>query len=490
MVVALDAGTTGVRAVAVDPGGRIAHSSYRELTQHFPRPGRVEHDPAEIRRLAGEVLADVVARVDEPVAAIGVTNQRETVVAWDRRTGEPLAPAIVWQDRRTSARCTELAEAGYLDLVRRRTGLVLDPYFSATKLEWLFGPGGVEPTGHVAVGTVDSWLTWWLTGGAHVTDVSNASRTMLVDLATGDWDEELCGLFGVPRHVLAEIGPSSGRVGVTAAGLPVPAGITVGGLLGDQQAALLGQVCLEPGTAKATYGTGAFVLANAGTTCPEPADGLLVTAAWRFGGGPLVYALEGSVFAAGAAVQWLRDGLGIIDQAADVDALAASCGDSGGAMVVPAFTGLGSPWWDPDARGTIVGLTRGSGRPQLARAVLESIAWQVADGTDAMTAVIGPLQDLRVDGGAAASDLVCALQADASGLVVTRAAVRETTALGAAYAAGLAVGVWGPGDLASCWHGDRTDRPGVDRAAAAARREQWHRAVRRARGWARTQASN
>jgi len=348
LVVAVDAGTTGVRAVAVDEGGGITDWAYRELPQHFPRPGWVEHDPLEISAAVEATLAEVRGRLEAAgttVAAVGVTNQRETAVAWDRSTGRPRHRAIVWQDRRTAARCGELAEAGHLPLVRRATGLVLDPYFTATKLEWMLGPGGVEADDDLVVGTVDSWVVRHLTGGsAHVTDPSNASRTLLYDLRTGAWSSELCELFGVPEGALPEVRPSSARLGLTADGCGLPAGIPVSGIGGDQQAALFGQACLHPGMVKHTYGTGGFALLNVGEEPPPLVDGLLSTVAWQLAeGGPTTYAYEGAVFVVGAAVQWLRDGLGIITSSAEVEALARSVPDSGGVVVVPALTGLGSP---------------------------------------------------------------------------------------------------------------------------------------------------
>jgi glycerol kinase len=486
VVLAIDAGTTGVRSLAVDHDGEVVASSYREFTQHFPRPGWVEHDAEEIWSAVAATLTDVVGRCAAPVAAIGITDQRETVVLWDRRTGRPLHRAVVWQDRRTAGRCEELAEAGHLPLVRERTGLVLDPYFSATKIEWLLRQG-VAADADLAIGTIDSWLLWRLTAGAvHATDVSNAARTMLFDIRTLDWSDELLDLFGVPRRALPEVRPSSGRYGVTAAGGPVPAGIPISGIAGDQQAALFGQVCVRPGMAKNTYGTGSFVLLNVGTETPAPVDGLLTTVAWQLGDAPAVYALEGAVFVTGAAVQWLRDGLGIIDSAAAIGPLAASCADTGGVVVVPAFTGLGSPWWDPYARGTIVGLTRGTGRAEIARAVVEAMAFQTRDVVDAMCAATGvPLAELRVDGGASVMDLLLELQADQLGVAVTRAARTETTALGAATLAGLAEGVWGSvTELETVWRADRTYEPDPDRTVADRAHRRWLRAVERSRGWA------
>ncbi len=486
VVLAIDAGTTGVRAVAVDTGGRPLTSAYREFPQHFPRPGWVEHDPDDIWDAVRHTLGEVAGRLDQPVAALGITNQRETAVVWDRRTGRPRHRAVVWQDRRTAARCTELAEAGHLDLVRRQTGLVLDPYFSGTKLEWLLTAGGVDADSDLAFGTVDSWILWQLTGGElHATDPSNASRTLLYDIRRLTWSEELLELLHVPPSCLPEVRPSSGRMGFTAAG-KVPglaAGIPISGVAGDQQASLFGLACLEPGMTKNTYGTGSFVLMNVGASCPDPVEGLLTSVAWTLSGPPTTtYALEGAIFATGAAIQWLRDGLGIISQAAELGPLAESVDDSEGVVVVPAFAGLGSPWWDPYARGTIVGLTRGSGRAQLARAVVEAMCYQTRDVVEAMTTAAGTrVTGLRVDGGASVMDLLIQLQADQLQIPVARSRVADTTALGAAYLAGLAEGVWSTlADIAGLWSPDMEATP---RPPSDARYEQWHRALERAKGW-------
>jgi glycerol kinase len=488
VVLAIDAGTTGVRTFAVDQQGTPILWKYREFPQHFPRPGWVEHDADEIWAAVEGTLADVVAELDEPIASIGITDQRETTVVWDRRTGEPLHRAIVWQDRRTADRCDELREAGALPLVRDRTGLVLDPYFSATKLEWLLTAGGVSPGPDVAFGTVDSWLIWKLTGGAeHVTDVTNASRTMVFDIRERAWDPELLELFGVPETVLPEVRASSGRMGVTADGLPCGAGVPVSGVAGDQQAALFGQACFRPGMAKNTYGTGSFVLKNVGVQCPDPVDGLLTTIAWTLDreGGPVThYALEGAIFVTGAAIQWLRDGLGIIADAAETGPLAESCADTGGVMFVPAFTGLGSPWWDPYARGTVVGITRGTGRAELARAVVEAMAFQTRDVVESMDAASStPLADLRADGGASVMDLLLQLQADQLQVDVVRPATQETTAMGAAYLAGLAEGVWTLDDIEHQWVVDTRVAPRATREEADAAHVRWRRAVDRARAW-------
>ncbi len=495
VVVAIDAGTTGVRSFALSESGLPVGMAYREFTQHFPRPGWVEHDAGEIWEAVRATLTDLVRDLDEPVAAIGITDQRETVVAWDRRTGEPRHRAIVWQDRRTAARCDELAEAGHLPLVRKTTGLVLDPYFSASKIEWLLRPadqggGGVEADEHLAVGTIDTWLLWQLTGGqVHATEPSNASRTMLFDIGTLDWSAELCDLFGVPRAALPEIRPSSGRFGTTAVGVGVPAGIPISGVAGDQQAALFGQACFTPGMTKNTYGTGSFVLMNVGQDCPEPVDGLLTTVAWSLGAvdaASTSYALEGAIFVTGAAVQWLRDGLEIIDEAAETGPLAESVPDTGGVVLVPAFTGLGSPWWDPYARGAILGITRGTTRAHLARATVESMVFQTRDVVDAMSAASGhEVRAMRVDGGASVMPLLLQLQADQLQAPVARPTVQETTALGAGYLAGLAEGVWSsPDEVTANWALDVEVGPAVDRAEADAAHATWLRAVERSRGWA------
>jgi glycerol kinase len=489
---AVDAGTTGVRAFAVDEHGNPLCWSYREFPQHFPKPGWVEHDPDEIWTATIGTLAEVQAKLAEAgrsVTTIGITNQRETAVVWDRRTGRPLHRAIVWQDRRTAGRCDELRAGGNEPLIRERTGLVLDAYFSATKLEWLLTQGGVDAGPDLAFGTVDSWILWRLTGGpdggVHATDPSNASRTLLYDIAARDWSDELCALFGVPRWCLPAVLPSSGRFGMTtperAAGLAVP----VSGIAGDQQSALFGQACFETGMTKNTYGTGSFVLMNLGPTHPPPTEGLLTSVAWDLGG-DVAYVMEGAIFVTGAAIQWLRDGIGIIDDAAETGPLAASVDDSGGVVFVPAFAGLGSPWWDPYARGSVFGLTRGSGRAQVARAVVESMAWQTRDVVDAITAAAGTkISELRVDGGASVMDVLCQFQADVLGVPVRRPTVKETTALGAAYLAGIAEGVWAsPAEAAASWAEESVFEPSLPHDDVARKRDEWHRAVERARGWA------
>ena len=476
-VLALDQGTTGSTALVVDGGGRVLGRGYRELTQHFPEPGWVEHDPVEIWEItlaaAREALAAAkVAAVD--VAAIGITNQRETTVLWDRRTGEPLHRAIVWQDRRTAARCRTLDT----ERIREATGLVPDPYFSATKLEWLLARC---PHEGAAFGTVDTWLVHRLTAGrAHVTDPTNASRTMLYDIEKGAWDEGLLTLFGVPREVLPEVRPSSGVFAVADArwfGREIP----IAGIAGDQQAALFGQGCVAPGTAKNTYGTGAFLLLNTGARRARSTHGLLTTLACDARGGA-AFALEGSVFIAGAAVQWLRDGLGVIRSAAETEALARSVAGTGGVAFVPAFVGLGAPHWEAEARGTIVGLTRGTTTAHLARAALEAMAFSTREVLEAMAADSGlAAADLRVDGGAAANDWLMQFQADVLGVPVCRPDVVESTALGAAGLAGLATGVWPSAEAFSASRHYTSFAPGrePDEAWRA-----WRRAVRAALGWA------
>lgn len=490
VVIAIDAGTTGVRAVAIDDLGAAVGYSYREFTQHFPRPGWVEHDATEIWTTVQTTLAELASRLDAPIAAVGITDQRETVVAWDRRTGKPLHRAIVWQDRRTAGRCDELRAAGHEPTIRATTGLVIDPYFSATKAQWLLTEGGVEHTDDLAMGTIDAWVLWNLTGGPEggtfATEPSNASRTMLFDIGAMRWSPELLELFGVPEASLPEVRPSSGRLGVTTTGCGLPAGIPVSGMAGDQQAALFGQACLEPGMTKNTYGTGSFVLMNVGETCPQPVEGLLTTVGWTLADGSRAYALEGAIFVTGAAVQWLRDGLGVIEQAGDIESLAASVPDTGGCFLVPAFTGLGSPWWDPYARGAMVGITRGTGRAHLARAVLESISLQTRDVVTAMSEASGhPIRALKADGGAAANDLLLQLQADHLRVPVSRPVVAETTALGAAYLAGLAEGVWAStAEITDNWRLDATFEPTGSAAAADELHARWCRAVEAARGWA------
>jgi glycerol kinase len=496
VVIALDAGTTGVRAFAVDETGQPAGYRYREFTQHFPRPGWVEHDALEIWSAIVGTTAELISSLRQPVAAIGITDQRETVVAWDRRTGKPRHRAIVWQDRRTAARCDALAEAGHLPLVREATGLVLDPYFSGSKVEWLLTEGGVEADDDLAIGTIDAWLLWNLTGGeVHATEPSNASRTMLFDIGSLGWSPELCELFGVPMSALPEVRPSSGRFGVTHESSGLPPGIPISGIGGDQQAALFGQACFDPGDTKNTYGTGSFVLMNVGSSCPEPVEGLLTTVAWTIpdadaaGGTRTDYAFEGAIFSTGSAIQWLRDGLGLIAEAAEVGPLAASVEGTDDVFFVPAFTGLGSPWWDPYARGTLVGVTRGTTKAHLARAVVESMVLQTRDVVDAMSANSGyPVAGLRADGGASVMDLMLQLQADQLQVPVRRPKVQETTALGAAYLAGLAEGVWSStDDIRQNWALDAEFTPVDDRRAVDAHHARWLQAVEHSKAWATTE---
>lgn len=492
LVIAIDAGTTSVRARALDLDNPDDHTgiwAQRELTQHFPSPDRVEHDAEEIWQLVVATVGEVLTRCDgHPVAAFGITNQRETVVAWNRTTGRPYGRAIVWQDRRTAARCGVLRAEGHEAWVRERTGLVLDPYFSATKMQWLLLDGGVPADRELALGTIDTWILWNLTAGKVLaTEPSNASRTLLMNLRTRTWDHELAALFGIPLPALGEIRPSSGRFGITDPASGLPGGIPISGIAGDQQAALYGQGCHLPGMAKNTYGTGSFVLMNVGTTPPPVSQGLLTTVAWELPDTGATYALEGSVFSSGSAIQWLRDGLGIIETAAETEPLALRVASSDGVMIVPAFTGLGSPWWDPYARGTVLGITRGTTRAHLARAVVEAMALQTDDVLDAMSNASGtPLLELRVDGGASVMDLLLRLQADLAGVPVWRPADLETTSRGAAHLAGLAEGVWAPtlGDDAARSGTFVTPSDHVDPAVLGALRANWRRAVDRSRAWA------
>jgi glycerol kinase len=491
-VLALDQGTTGSTALVVDADGHVRGRGYAELPQQYPRPGWVEHDPEQIwettTRALGQALAAAGAAPAE-VAAIGITNQRETAIIWERASGRPVHNAIVWQCRRTAPICDALKAAGAEPLFRRKTGLVLDAYFSGTKIRWLLDqvPGARlrAERGELAFGTVDTWLLWRLTDGAvHATDPSNASRTLCFDIRTLGWDEELCGILGVPMALLPEVLPSAGVFGETAGRGPFPHGVPVAGMAGDQQAALFGQACLEPGMAKNTYGTGCFALLNTGDKAVESRRGLLTTVAWTIGG-RAHYALEGSVFIAGAAIQWLRDGLGIIARAAETQDLAQSVPDTGGVYLVPAFVGLGAPYWDPYARGTLIGLTRGTTRAHIARAALEAVAYQSRDVLDTMGEEAGvPIRTLRVDGGAAANDFLCQFQADMLGVEVLRPAVTETTGLGAAYLAGVGAGLWRRDDVAARWKLERKFSPIMPAAARAAAYAGWRRAVERARGWA------
>lgn len=487
-VLAIDAGTTGVTALVVGTDGSVLARGYREFAQHFPRPGWVEHDPEQIWTAVLGACDDAVQAADEPPTAVGVTNQRETAVLWDRQSLRAPRPAIVWQDRRTTAICQRLAAAGHEEEVHALTGLRLDPYFTGTKLTWLAendeaAYAGVR-SGRTAVGTVDSYVIARLTGGArHVTDPSNASRTLLYDITAGDWSEPMCALFDVPRAALPEVVPSSGPIGQTDPEAFLGLRLPVAGVAGDQQAALFGQVCFKPGQSKCTYGTGSFVLVNTGRVPVRSSAGLLTTVGWDLGDG-LVYALEGAIFVTGAAVQWLRDGLGLIGTAAEVEELARSVPDSAGVVFVPALTGLGAPDWDPHARGTILGITRGATGAHLARATLEAIAFEVRDVVDVIVEETGTgVPELSVDGGASANDLLCALQADQLGVPVRRPRVTETTALGAAFLAGLGTGVWSStAELAATWQLDRRFDP-TPAARTDGRHARWRRAVDRARGW-------
>ncbi len=492
LILALDQGTTSSRAIAFGRDGRPVAIAQQPFPQQFPSPGHVTHDPEAIWSGQLDAARRVVAEVGgaQRIAAIGITNQRETTIVWDRATGEPVADAIVWQSRITAAACERLRAAGHEPLFRVRTGLPLDAYFSGPKIAHVLdavpGARSRAERGELAFGTVDSFLLWRLTGGAvHATDVSNASRTLLFDIHRLAWDPELLELVDVPRAVLPDVRPTSGVFGETAQelfGRPIP----IAALAGDQQAAAFGQACFRPGQAKNTYGTGAFLLLNTGAEPRDSSHGLLSTVGWQLAPeGPVTYALEGSVFSAGSAVQWLRDGVRAIAAAPDVEALAASVDDTGGVYLVPAFTGLGAPHWDPNARGTIVGITRGTGLAELARATLESIAFQVADVLEAMTADAAErLTALRVDGGAAANDLLLQLQADLLGVPVERPVVAETTALGAAYLAGLAVGYWGGlDDIAHNWRLDRRFEPVMSDDQRRSLLHGWHRAVNRSKGW-------
>ena len=514
-ILALDQGTTSSRAIAFDHQGAVVALAQREFRQVFPQPGWVEHDAREIWATQHAVTLEVIEKIGgvAAIAAIGITNQRETTVLWDRATGEPVANAIVWQDRRTATRCDELRARGYSARIQQKTGLVIDAYFSGTKLEWLLDnvPGARERAerGELAFGTIDSWLVWNLTGGrVHATDASNASRTMLFNLRTGAWDDELLKLLRVPRSVLPEVVASSGELAVTEATV-LGAALPIAGIAGDQQAATFGQACFSPGMAKNTYGTGCFMLMNTGGTPVMSRNKMLTTVAWQgprflpregegWGGGGrrtaallpsnACYALEGSVFMAGATVQWLRDGLQIIQSAQEVESLAAQVDDTGDVYLVPAFAGLGTPDWDGRARGTLVGMTRGTTRAHIARAALEAIALQSADVFGAMSRDSQiSLKELRVDGGASRNNLLMQMQADFLGVPVVRPQVTETTALGAAYLAGLATGYWRDADeIASQWQVDRRFEPRMPAADRVAKLARWREAVEHAKGWART----
>ena len=488
-ILALDQGTTSSRAIIFDREGTAMGSAGDEIRQIYPRPGWVEHDPEDIwatQSASAIGVLKICGLTHADIAAIGITNQRETTLVWDRATGRPVHNGIVWQDRRTAGFCDQLRGAGHAQRFKDRTGLVLDPYFSGTKIRWILdnvaGARARAERGDLAFGTVDSWLLWKLTQGrAHVTDPSNASRTLLYNIHEGDWDDALLEILGVPRSMLPQVRPSSGVFGsADLLGSPIP----ICGVAGDQQAALFGQVCTKPGMVKNTYGTGCFLLMNTGAQPVASANNLLTTVAWD-AAGQQQYALEGSVFIGGAVVQWLRDGLGLIASSEEVEALAAQVPNNGGVVMVPAFAGLGAPHWDPYARGAVLGLTRGSSAAHIARAALESIAYQSADVIRAMEADAGiRLAEVRVDGGATANDLLMQFQADMLGVPVVRPVVKETTALGAAYLAGLSTGYWRSVDeIASLWRIDRTFEPQMDASRAGALRAQWSRAVARAKAW-------
>lgn len=490
-VIALDQGTTSSRAILFDKEGIIQASSQQEFTQHFPQPGWVEHDANEIWESQLNVLQNLIKENNvnpDEVAAIGITNQRETTVVWDKHTGEPVFHAIVWQDRRTAGYCDGLRDKGYADEVREKTGLVLDAYFSGTKVNWILdnveGARKRAEDGDLLFGTIDSWLVWKMTGGkVHVTDVTNASRTMLFNIKTMSWDEDLSKMLNVPTSMLAEVKESSEIYGEIDEQF-VSASIPISGMAGDQQAALFGQMCIDSGTAKNTYGTGCFLVLNTGDKLVRSNNNLLSTVAWKVNG-QVNYALEGSVFVAGAVIQWLRDGLQILDSAHESEAMASSVEDNGGVYFVPALTGLGAPYWDQYARGTIVGITRGTTKEHFVRAALESIAFQVADVVSAMEADTGDkLNSLKVDGGAVANDLLLQIQADLLSCDVVRPKVLETTALGAAYLAGLAVGFWGSLDeIKNQWQEDKTFSPKMDPEERDKMIGQWKRAVGRSKAW-------
>lgn len=490
-ILSMDQGTTSSRALLFDVAGQIRGVAQAEYPQIYPRPGWVEHDPEAIWETQLTVARQVLLEkgvAPGAIAATGITNQRETTVVWERATGKPIHNAIVWQDRRTASQCDDLRDSGRADLFQRKTGLVLDAYFSGTKLAWLLdnvpGARARAEAGELAFGTIDSWLVWKLTGGRlHITDASNASRTLLFNIHTGQWDDELLQVWNIPAGLLPDVRDSSAVYGETDPdlfGAPIP----IAGIAGDQQAALFGQQCIRPGMAKNTYGTGCFMLAHTGGEAVASRNNLLTTVAWRLGGS-LEYALEGSVFIGGALVQWLRDELGIIARSPEIEALAATVPDNGGVYVVPAFAGLGAPHWDPYARGAILGLTRGAGKAHIARAALEAIAWQSADVLRAMEADAGtPLLELRVDGGAAANNLLMQIQADLIQVPVVRCQVLETTALGAAFLAGIAVGFWPDrAALAEQWRAERTFTPQLEPAARDAARRGWEKALDRARHW-------
>lgn len=493
LVMSIDAGTSGIKALVVEPDASVRAASYSEFSQSYPRPGWVEHDPEEIWTNTANVMAQAVEEAGvgaEDLAAVGITDQRETTVLWERDSGNPVHPAIVWQDRRTAPICERLKSQGLEEEIRRRTGLVLDPYFSGTKIMWLLdeidGLRTRAEAGEIAFGTIDSWLIWKMTDGAvHVTEPSNASRTLLYSLHDRDWDDWVLEQLGIPRALLPELKPTSGTFGVTRKDVLEGASIPIAGVAGDQQAALFGQACFEKGMAKNTYGTGSFVLMNTGDELTVSEHGLLTSAAWTIGG-ETDYVLEGSIFVTGAAIQWMRDGLEVIGDAAETGPLADSVEDAGDTYLVPAFVGLGAPHWDPYARGAWLGITRGTTKAHLARAVVESMAYQTRDVVEAMTADSGTAPvELRVDGGASVMDLLCQIQADQLGVVVRRPANLETTALGAAFLAGLAEGVWSDtSEIQERWAAAAEFEPRASRDEADAAYEGWRRALDRTRDWA------
>lgn len=498
-ILAMDQGTTGTKVLVISPDGDVVGQAYAEFTQHYPRPGWVEHDPEEIwhvsRQVALRALDDAEVEAAQ-LAAIGITNQRETTVLWDRETGEPVHNAIVWQDRRTAGICDRLLEDGHGPTFRERTGLVVDAYFSGTKVQWLLdhvdGLRERADAGRIAFGTIDSWLVWNMTGGAvHSTDVTNASRTLLYGIYDGAWDDDLLELLGVPRSVLPEVLPSAHVHGETDPEAFLGASIPIAGIAGDQQAALFAQACYEEGLAKNTYGTGSFVLLNQGTDPAPVTEGPLGTIAWQIGDEAVEYALEGAIFVTGAAIQWLRDELGIIREAAETEALAASLDDNDDVYFVPALTGLGAPTWDPYARGTIVGLTRGTSRAHLARAALEAIAYQTRDVVESMRDVSGvALEELRADGGAATNGWLMQFQADILGVPVVVPTISETTALGSAYLAGITTGVWsGRDELARRWTAAERYEPEMGEDQRDALHARWRQALERSRAWSRPEES-
>ena len=484
VVLALDAGTTSVRTLAVSPSAEILTTSQQEFNQIYPKPGLIEHDPEEIWLAAAKTLKEVSQRVAEmghDVVCIGITNQRETSIIWDQDSGKPLHNAIVWQDRRTADRCQELLEQGYLNEIRHKTGLVLDPYFSASKFEWMINSSSVAPGMKFLLGTVDSWLIWKLTGGeVHATEPSNASRSMLFDLNQGKWSDSLCDVFSVPIDSLPEIHSTSGHFGSTLTDGPLGKKVPIRSAIGDQQSSLFGQACFKPGDTKNTYGTGSFMLTNIGKETPTINDGLITTVAWKLDSkSPLTYAVEGSIFSTGATVQWLRDELGIINKSSELEQLALTSTDNGGVVIVPAFAGLGSPWWDADARGIITGLTRGVGKAELARATIESMAFQTRDVLESIkrNGMTTP-EKLKVDGGASVMDLLMQFQADQLKIPVIRSSNKESTAMGAAYLAGLVSDVWGSlEEIQNLWKGDDPFLPNFNNPLSEKLYENWLEAV-------------